>query len=57
MKHSPGFLKLVTSAKKHVKEISVAKVKEQKKLRHDFVMVDVRQEHEWKEGTFPAQSS
>ncbi len=53
MKHAPGFLKLVANAKKHVKEISVPKVKEKRKRKSDMVLVDVREEHEWKNGHIP----
>ena len=47
MKHAPGFLKLVADAKKRVKEVSVADVKTRLKAKEDFVLVDVREEHEW----------
>jgi rhodanese-related sulfurtransferase len=50
MKHSPSFLKLVTDAKKRIKEISVKRVREKLKNRDNFFFVDVREEQEWDEG-------
>ncbi len=47
MKHTPGFLKLVNNARKRVKEIMVREVKEKLKREDDFVLIDVREEHEW----------
>lgn len=47
MKHASGFLKLVNNAKKRVKEITVASVKEKLKRKDDFVLIDTREEHEW----------
>lgn len=42
-------MKLVSAAKKRVKEIQIAAVK--KKLRADpVVFIDIREEHEWKAG-------
>ena len=47
MKHAPGFVKLVKAAKKRVREISVASVKEKLKREDDFILIDTREEHEW----------
>ncbi|MFN0157344.1 MAG: rhodanese-like domain-containing protein [Bacteroidota bacterium] len=49
MKHTPGFLKLVTSAKKRVKEVTVADVRTRLSRSDEFVLIDVREEHEWNE--------
>ncbi len=50
MRHSPGFLRLVSDAKKRTKEISVAQVKELFKRNSDFILIDTREEHEWDDG-------
>lgn len=50
MKHSPGFLKLVSDAKKRIREVSIAKLKEKLGRGDDFHVVDVREEHEWNAG-------
>jgi rhodanese-related sulfurtransferase len=49
--HSPGFLKLVHDAKKRIKEIDVASVLEMIKAKKPFHLVDVREDHEWEEGS------
>jgi rhodanese-related sulfurtransferase len=50
MDHSPGFLKIVGDAKRHVNEISVAEARA--KLAHNSkaVLLDVREDHEWAAG-------
>jgi len=47
MDHSPGFLKLVGEAKKHVNEISVAEARAKLVARPKVVLIDVREDHEW----------
>ena len=47
MDHSPGFLKLVGEAKKHVNEISVAEARAKIAARPKVVLIDVREDHEW----------
>jgi len=47
MDHSPGFLKLVGEAKKHVNEISVAEARAKLTVRPKVVLIDVREDHEW----------
>jgi rhodanese-related sulfurtransferase len=51
--HAPGFLKLVTEAKKHVKECTVADVKSRLDRKENFQLVDVREESEWAAGHLP----
>lgn len=51
--HTPGFLKLVSEAQKHVKEITLDEVAERLKPEKDFVLVDVREESEWNAGHLP----
>ena len=50
MDHSPGFLKLVGDAKKHVNEISVAEARAKLAAHPKVVLIDVREDHEWAAG-------
>ena len=50
MKHSPGFLALVTQAKQRVKETTVAAVAERLTRGDKFQFIDVREDDEWKAG-------
>ena len=50
MDHSPGFLKLVGEAKKHVNEISVAEARAKIAAHPKVVLIDVREDHEWLAG-------
>ena len=50
MDHSPGFLKLVSDAKKHVNEISVAEARAKLAAHPQVVLIDVREDHEWLAG-------
>jgi rhodanese-related sulfurtransferase len=50
MDHSPGFLKLVAEAKKHVNEISVAEARAKLAANPAAVLMDVREDHEWNAG-------
>ena len=45
--HTPRFLAIVDDAKKRVKELSVAEVKEKLDRGEKFHLVDVREESEW----------
>ncbi|HSA61371.1 MAG TPA: rhodanese-like domain-containing protein [Nitrospiraceae bacterium] len=47
MKHSPGFLRLVDQAKRHVKECTVAEVKTGIDRGERFHFIDVREDHEF----------
>jgi rhodanese-related sulfurtransferase len=51
--HAPGFLKLVSEAKKHIKECTVSDVKKRLDSGDKFVLVDVREESEWAAGHLP----
>lgn len=50
MKHAPGFLKLVESARQNVREVTVAEARERIAARPGVVLVDVREESEWAAG-------
>lgn len=51
--HAPAFLKIVTEAKKHVKECTVADVKTRLDCKESFQLIDVREDHEWAAGHLP----
>ena len=53
MQHSPQFLKLVNDAKARVKETDVAAVHRRIQAGEKFVLVDVREDHEWANGHLP----
>lgn len=53
MKHSPGFLKIVEEAKKHVRETSVDEVKKRLDRGEKLTLIDVREESEWAKGHLP----
>lgn len=50
MDHSPGFLKLVNEAKKHVEEVTVAEARARLAANPQLVLMDVREDHEWHAG-------
>lgn len=50
MKHSPGFLALVAAARRRVREVTVPLVKEKLRRGDSFLLLDVREEHEWDAG-------
>jgi rhodanese-related sulfurtransferase len=50
MAHAEQFLKIVTDAKKRVKETNVADVKRRQDGGEKFVLVDVREDNEWAAG-------
>jgi len=48
MQHSPGFLQLVNEAKSRIKEISVADTRARLAANPAAVLVDVREDNEWR---------
>lgn len=50
MHHSPGFLKIVADAKKGVNELSIAEARAKLDVSPNIVLLDVREDHEWKDG-------
>ena len=50
MDHSPGFLKIVSAAKCHVNEISVAEARAKLAANPKAILMDVREDHEWNAG-------
>jgi rhodanese-related sulfurtransferase len=53
MQHSPQFLKLVNEVKRRVKETNIADVKRRIDGGENFLLVDVREDHEWAKGHLP----
>jgi rhodanese-related sulfurtransferase len=51
--HAPGFLKIVTEAKRHVTECTVADVKDRFDRHESFHLIDVREDREWEAGHLP----
>src|SRR5256885_16136728 len=47
MDHSPGFLKLVNDAKRHIKEITIEQARERLSKNPRAVLMDVREDSEW----------
>jgi rhodanese-related sulfurtransferase len=50
MDHSPGFLKLVNETRPYVKEISIEQARERLSKNRDAVLMDVREDDEWRGG-------
>jgi len=53
MQHSPRFLKLVDEAKTRVKQTDVADVNRRLATGERFLLVEVREDHEWARGHLP----
>ena len=53
MQHNIDFLKLVEELRPLVKETDVAHVKIKLDNKEDFVLIDVREDHEWSQGHIP----
>lgn len=48
--HASGFLALVEQAKTQIKEISISELQQH---NQPFVLLDVREDHEWQQGHLP----
>lgn len=53
MKHSPGFLAIVSDAKTRVRECTVDDVKTMLDRGETFTLIDTREESEWARGHLP----
>lgn len=51
--HSPAFLALVQDAKQRVRETTVPELKRRLDAKEDFLLIDVREDHEWAAGRIP----
>jgi rhodanese-related sulfurtransferase len=52
--HSPGFLKIVEDAKSRVKQFGIDEFLERLQKGERFVLLDVREDHEWAAGHLPS---
>jgi rhodanese-related sulfurtransferase len=50
MKHAPEFLKLVESVRPLIREIGTDEVQAMLKRLEAFLLIDVREDHEWQKG-------
>ena len=48
--HNQGFLNLVNEAKSHIQQIDIDAYKKLAESGEAFVLVDVREDHEWQAG-------
>lgn len=53
MNHNVDFISLVEEIKPLIKEISIDEVKNKIKTNNDFILIDVREDHEWQQGHIP----
>lgn len=51
--HAKRFLEIVTDAKSRITETTVARVRKMQENREAFILVDVREESEWRLGHLP----
>jgi rhodanese-related sulfurtransferase len=51
--HSPGFLELVADAKSRVREFGIIEFKRRLDAGERWVLVDIREDHEWEAGHLP----
>lgn len=50
MKHSEAFEKLVAEVKPRIKEITIDEVRKKQDAGEKFLLIDVREDHEWEQG-------
>ncbi len=50
MKHSEGFLRLVTDAKSRIREVTVEQTRGRIAVDPSVKLIDVREDHEWQAG-------
>lgn len=53
-KHGERFEKLVDDARTQIQECSVAEVRQRQQSGEQFLLFDVREDHEWAKGHLPA---
>ncbi|MBI1388896.1 MAG: sulfurtransferase [bacterium] len=53
MQHDPKFIEIVKDAKRRVQETNVQTVKERMDRGDSFLLIDVREDHEWQRGRLP----
>jgi rhodanese-related sulfurtransferase len=50
MEHSPAFVKLVDEARRRIRETTPEEVHRRQQAGERFLLVDVREDHEWQQG-------
>ena len=53
MEHSPGFLRLVATARSHIREVTIHDVERMRTAGEPVQLIDVREEEEWRRGHLP----
>ncbi len=53
MQHSKRFLELTSAAKRRIRETTIHQIKERLDRGEKFLLIDVREESEWREGHLP----
>jgi rhodanese-related sulfurtransferase len=53
MQHSPAFLALVQNAKQRIRETTIPELKKRLDAKEQFILIDVREDHEWVDGHIP----
>jgi rhodanese-related sulfurtransferase len=51
--HSPAFLALVQEAKQRIRQTTVPELKQRVEAKEEFLLIDVREDHEWAAGRIP----
>lgn len=51
--HSPGFLAIVQAAKRVIREITIDDYRRRAAAGEQFILLDVREDHEWEAGHLP----
>jgi len=52
-RHSPGFLAIVQEAKRKIREMSIDEYRRRTEAGETFILIDVREDHEWQKGHLP----
>ena len=52
--HSPGFLRLAEAARARIREVSADELAARQKRGERFILLDVREDHEWDAGHLPS---
>lgn len=53
MKHASGFLNLVEETMSRIREISIEDMLSMREANEAFLLIDVREDHEWEKGAIP----
>lgn len=53
MQHDPSFEQLVDEVRANIKECTISDIKQKLDNNEDFILIDVREDHEWQNGHIP----